>query len=154
MIRTPNKSMYPAADALELRRSLEQAGWRLTRQRAAVYAYLRSAAHHPTAEEIFAAVRRQVPALSLATVYKALEALVDAGLVGKVGSGTGPCRYDCRRDPHYHFRAVDTQQVYDLPVPFDPALLSKLDPHLEETLRRQGFHVTGYRLELEGYFKG
>jgi Fe2+ or Zn2+ uptake regulation protein len=154
MIPTPNDTRLSEADALDLRRSLEQAGWRYTRQRAAVYGYLRAAMRHPTAEEIFAAVRRDVPALSLATVYKALEALVDAGLVSKLGSGDGPCRYDCRRDLHYHFRSLDTQQVYDLPVPFDPSLLHKLDPDLEETLRRQGFRVTGYRLELEGYYNG
>jgi hypothetical protein len=41
--------------------------------------------------------------------------------------------------------------VYDLPTRFDPALVSKLDPHLEEDLERQGFRVTGYRLELIGY---
>jgi Fe2+ or Zn2+ uptake regulation protein len=154
MIPTPHDITLSEADAHDLRRSLERAGWRVTRQRAAVYGYLRAALRHPTAEEIFAGVRRQVPALSLATVYKALEALFDAGLVSKVGSGNGPCRYDCRRDLHYHFRTLDTQQVYDLPVPFDPALLTKLDPHLEAALRRQGFQVTGYRLELEGYYTG
>jgi len=41
--------------------------------------------------------------------------------------------------------------VYDLPTRFDPTLVSKLDPHLEEDLERQGFRVTGYRLELIGY---
>ena len=41
--------------------------------------------------------------------------------------------------------------MYDLPTRFDPALVSKLDPHLEEDLERQGFRVTGYRLELIGY---
>jgi Fe2+ or Zn2+ uptake regulation protein len=140
-------------DSPDLRHYLEQAGWRLTRQRAAVYDYLRSALHHPTAEEIFAAVRKQVPALSLATVYKALEALMDAGLADKIAGGSGPCRFECRRAPHYHFRCLDTEQVLDLPTPFDPALLHKLDPHLEEKLRRHGFQVTGYRLELQGYHK-
>jgi Fe2+ or Zn2+ uptake regulation protein len=135
----------------DLRRTLEQAGWRLTRQRAAVYGYLRSALHHPTAEEIFAAVRKQLPALSLATVYKGLEALVDAGLADKVGDS--PCRFECRREPHYHFRCLDTECIVDVPTPFDPALLQKLDPDLEAKLRRLGFQVTGYHLELRGYYK-
>jgi Fur family transcriptional regulator, peroxide stress response regulator len=151
MSSTPSQNKPPAG---ELRQRLEQAGLRLTRQRAAVYDYLQTAAGHPTAEEIFAAVRRQVPALSLATVYKALEALVGAGLARKIYWGDGPCRYDCRLEPHYHFRCLDSQQVLDLPVPFDPELLRKLDPALEESLRKQGFHVTGYRLELQGYYKG
>jgi len=41
--------------------------------------------------------------------------------------------------------------VHDLPTPFDPDLLTKLDPQLAEELRVQGFRVTGYRLELVGY---
>ena len=41
--------------------------------------------------------------------------------------------------------------VHDLPTRFDPELIAKLDPDLAENLKRQGFQVTGYRLELVGY---
>ncbi len=67
----------PGEDA-DVRRALEESGWRYTRQRAAVLAYLRTAHGHPTAEQVFTAVRQHIPNISLATVYKALEALVDA----------------------------------------------------------------------------
>src|SRR5262249_13117679 len=59
-----------------LRQALAEAGWRFTRQREAVYAYLRSVDCHPSAEQVYAAVKEQIPHISLATVYKALEALV------------------------------------------------------------------------------
>jgi Fe2+ or Zn2+ uptake regulation protein len=154
MTSARHKKNGPESDAADLRRSLEQAGWRLTRQRGAVYEYLCGCCRHPTAEEIFAAARPRLPGLSLGTVYKALEALVDAGLAVKICCADGPCRYECRREAHYHFLDVETQQVHDLPVPFDPHLLDKLAPHLEERLRRQGFHVTGYRLELQGHYQG
>ena len=153
MRRTHGESAGAAPGHRELRQALEQAGWRYTRQRAAVYEYLRTALSHPTAEEIHAAVRRQVPAISLATVYKALEALVACRLATKVWFDDGPCRYDCRGDAHYHFRCLKTQQVHDLDTPFDPGLLDKLDPQLVETLRRQGFEITGHRLELVGSFE-
>ena len=136
----------------ELRRSLEQAGWRITRQRAAVHDYLQAAQCHPTAEQVYLAVRRRLPNISLATVHKALEALVDAGLAAKIAHVDGPARYDCRSDAHYHYRCLRTGQVCDLPAPFDPQLPDKLDPHVVESLRRQGFHVTGHRLELLGYY--
>jgi Fur family ferric uptake transcriptional regulator/Fur family peroxide stress response transcriptional regulator len=42
--------------------------------------------------------------------------------------------------------------VEDLPTPFDADLVAKLDPDLDGQLRRRGFRVTGYRLELVGYF--
>ena len=137
-----------AAD--ELRSALERAGWRYTRQRAAVFAYLRSADCHPTAEQVFAAVRPEIPHISLATVYKALDALVAAGLAARLAAGPGPARYDGRGDAHYHFRCEATGEVFDLPVPYDPALLDKLAPELADTLRLRGLTVTGHRLELLG----
>jgi len=136
----------------QLRHALEEAGWRYTRQRAAVYQFLHSTTEHPTAEEVFSTVRQTIPSISLATVYKALEALVDAGVAAKLSSTDGPARYDCRMDSHYHVRCLQTGRIHDLPTPFDPALLDKLDPKLVESLERQGFHVTAYRLEVVGYF--
>ena len=136
-----------------LRAALEAAGLRCTPQRLAVYDQLSRELCHPTAEDVFHAVRLTIPKISLATVYKALEALVDIGAATKLtaADGTGSARYDARSEAHYHFRCLRTGIVYDLPTRFDPALVSKLDPHLEEDLERQGFRVTGYRLELIGY---
>jgi Fe2+ or Zn2+ uptake regulation protein len=138
---------------VDLRRDLEQAGWRYTRQRAAVFAYLRSVDCHPTAEQVFTAVRRQIPNISLATVYKALEALVDARLAARLAGGPGPARYDGRSDAHYHLRCQRTGEVRDLPLPYDAQLLDKLAPHLAEALRQQGFEITGHCLELVGHFR-
>lgn len=141
----------PACDS-DLRQALEKAGCRLTRQRAAVFNYLRSVNSHPTAEQVCLAVRQQIPDISLATVYKALETLVEARLATKLSDSDGPARYDCRSEAHYHLHCVKTGQVRDLPTPYDPTLLDKLDPLLLAELQRQGFQVTGHRLELVGYF--
>ena len=137
----------------ELRRALERAGWRHTRQRAAVFTYLQAADCHPTAEQVFAAVRRDMPHISLATVYKALEALVDAGLAGRIAHESGAARYDARSEAHYHLRCAETGEIRDLPLPYDPQLVEKLSPELVESLRRQGFEITGHRLELVGHFR-
>lgn len=135
----------------ELRCALESAGWRYTRQRAAVYSYLRSVETHPTADEVFRAVQVRVPNISLATVYKALDALVAANLALKLDGGDGPAHYDGQTRAHYHCRCLTTGQVRDVPTPFDPDLLRKLDPQLIDRLKSEGFHVTDYRLELIGY---
>jgi Fur family transcriptional regulator, peroxide stress response regulator len=137
----------------ELRLALEEAGWRFTRQRAAVFHYLRSTDCHPTAEQVFLAVRQQIPHISLATVYKALEALVDAGVAARLPDSEGPTRYDGRSDAHYHLRCEQTGMVRDLPLPYDPRLIDKIAPELVECLRRQGFELTGHRLELVGHFR-
>jgi Fe2+ or Zn2+ uptake regulation protein len=137
-------------DSDRLRTALEQAGLRCTRQREAVYGYLRSVTCHPTAEQVFAAVRRRLPHISLATVYKSLDALVSAGVAARLADGAGPARYDGRSDAHYHFRCARTGEVVDLPLPYDPQLLQKLAPDLLDVLRRLGMEVTGHRLEVTG----
>ena len=143
----------PDDDRLDAQTVLEAAGVRRTRQRLAVFEQLRRAApHHPTAEELYRAARAEVPNLSLATVYKALDALDDAGLVVKLNNADGTARYDARDDRHYHLRCLKTGDVKDLPVRFDDDLLGRIDPGLVEALRAEGFRVTGYRLEVVGYY--
>lgn len=137
----------------DLRLALERAGWRYTRQRAEVFAYLRSVESHPTAEQVFAAVRQQIPNISLATVYKALEALCDADLAARLAEAGGPIRYDGRPDAHYHLRCERTGRVLDLELPYDPTLLERLAPGLIERLREEGFEILGHKLEVIGRFR-
>jgi Fe2+ or Zn2+ uptake regulation protein len=144
-------TLLTAEEEAPLRQALEAAGWRFTRQRAAVFRYLQSVHTHPTADEVYTAVRQGIPNISLATVYKCLEALVACKLASKLAFGDGPSRYDCRTDNHYHFRCLKTHQVCDLELEHDPQLLEKLAPKLVEMLKQRGLHVTDYRLELLGY---
>ncbi len=129
--------MARAAVALQLK------GYRLTPHRAAVHSYLASVAYHPTAEEVYLAVKPQVSQLSLATVYNALEALVEAGLASKFTFGDGSARYDIRTDQHDHIYCLGCGLMLDLP----PTLKAQT---LEE-VPVGDFTVTGYRLQLVGY---
>jgi Fe2+ or Zn2+ uptake regulation protein len=140
-------------DQQALRRALETGGLRSTPQRLAVYEHLARSECHPTVEDVYRSVRAVMPKISLATVYKALEALVEIGVATKLaaGNGTACARYDARHEPHYHFRCLQSGDVFDLPTTFDASLIAKLDPGLEAYLARQGLCVTGYRLELVGY---
>jgi Fe2+ or Zn2+ uptake regulation protein len=154
MRATPSPVPLSPAREAQLRQALERAGCRCTRQRAAVYAFLCGTDSHPTAEQVHDAVRRALPNISLATVYKALDALVDARLAARLtADGRGPARYDAHAEAHYHLRCLRTGRIQDLPFPYDPQLPDKLAPDLVEALRRQGFEVTGHRLELLGHFK-
>jgi Fe2+ or Zn2+ uptake regulation protein len=153
MSLSPHTSTPCTASDTDLRQALECAGWRYTRQRAAVFAFLRTATGHPTAEQVFAAVRREIPNISLATVYKALEALVDCKLAARLTDDDGTSRYDGRSDAHYHLRCLETGRVCDLPIPYDPELLDKVAPVLRDWLREQGFELTGHRLEIIGHFR-
>jgi Fur family peroxide stress response transcriptional regulator len=143
-----------ALDEQSLRAALEAAGRKYTRQRAAVYDHLSRLDGHPTAEEVYSRVKATIPAISLATVYKALEAFTASGLAAKIADTDGSARYDARSDHHYHLRCLRSGIVEDLPTEFDPDLVDRLDPALTTQLERRGFRLTGYRLELVGYFEG
>ena len=132
------------APRASLREALEAAGHRYTPQRAAVYQVLAGSVSHPTADDIFTAVREQIPDISLATVYKALEAFVGAGLAKKLAFNDGPARYDGRTDEHDHFRCLRCGRLYDVHAPHDPALLASVRSQSE-------FEVVDYHLEVVGY---
>lgn len=127
-----------------LREALEANGQRVTEQRAAVYRHLLATDSHPTADEVFTAVRSEIPDISLATVYKALETLVGCGLAVKLTYGDGSARYDGRTDPHPHARCLACGAVLDVPGKLPNDALAELGPVTD-------FAVEGYRLELVGY---
>jgi Fe2+ or Zn2+ uptake regulation protein len=116
----------------------------VAQQRAAVFDYLSRVEHHPTAEEVFLAVKPRLPKISLATVYKNLEALVKCGMASKLTYGDGSARYDIRTDHHYHTRCLKCGSVADLDATEGNKLLSQIKP-------QSGFEVKDYRLELLGY---
>ncbi len=138
-------TMHAEATEHALRQALEASGQRFTEQRAAVFRFLSATDVHPSADEVFLAVRRNLPGISLATVYKSLETLVGCGLAVKLTYSDGSARYDGRTDPHNHARCLACGKVIDIPgsIPEDQL----------QALRRRtdGFLVTGYRLELSGY---
>jgi Fe2+ or Zn2+ uptake regulation protein len=127
-----------------LRRELSARKSHLTRQRAAVFNYLSQAEHHPTAEEIYLAVKRKLPKISLATVYKNLEKLVELGAASKLTYGDAAARYDIRTDHHYHTRCLRCGRVQDFDSVKGRELLRQITP-------QAGFTVEDYRLELLGH---
>ncbi|MGI9107436.1 MAG: Fur family transcriptional regulator [Pyrinomonadaceae bacterium] len=127
-----------------LRQILQTQGAQLTPQRAAVFDYLSGVEHHPTTEEVFLAVKPKLPRISLATVYKNLEALVKCGAVSKLTYGDAAARYDIRTDHHYHTRCLGCGKIWDLDVQEGSQLLAQVKP-------QAGFEVKDYRLELVGY---
>lgn len=108
--------------------SLTQAGFRVTRQRRAVYEALLGSDLHPTAEQVFASVKDRLPRISLATVYKALDSLVASGLVQKFVT-EGSARYEARCDDHYHAHCQVCGFVQDVdPDPGMQRLVSSIVP--------------------------
>ena len=134
-----------AKEARELlRRKLDERGLSMTSQRAAVYEYLSRVSHHPTAEEIFLQIKGELPKISLATVYKNLEALAACGAITKLDYGDSSARYDVRTDKHYHARCLGCDRIWDVEAGKDTQAFEQIKP-------QAGFRVEDYRLEILGH---
>jgi Fur family peroxide stress response transcriptional regulator len=110
------------SDALSQR--LADSGLRATPQREVVYNVLLKKRDHPTADEVYARVRAEMPTISLATVYNCLEALVQCNLVRSVNFEREPTRYCPNLRPHAHFHDERSGQTHDIDLP--PALLDQV----------------------------
>lgn len=109
-------------DALSQR--LADSGLRATPQREVVYNVLLDKRDHPTADEVYARVRSELPTISLATVYNCLETLVQCDLVRAVNFERGPTRYCPNLRPHAHFHDIVSGRTHDVDLP--PAVLDKV----------------------------
>lgn len=104
-------------DCETLNKRLSESGLRATPQREVVYSALLRKRDHPTAEEVFARVKADLPAISLATVYNCLETLVQCNLVRQVNFERGPTRYCPHLHPHAHFHDEHTGSTHDIELP-------------------------------------
>jgi len=86
---------------------------RLTKQRSVILEELKKVKTHPTASELYLAVRRRIPNISLGTVYRNLEILGEEGLIMKIGCDTFN-RFDGETKAHQHFFCRNCQKVYDV----------------------------------------
>lgn len=96
------------------RASAPSARQRSTRQLDAIYRVLCASDAHPTAEQVFRAVRARMPAVSRGTVYRNLAKLVAGGRVRIVHVHDRCARYDARLDPHDHFLCLGCTMLLDV----------------------------------------
>ena len=92
-------------------------GFRFTPQRQRVYDVLLKERDHPTAEEVFMRAKRNLPRISMATVYNCLAALVKCGLVRQVTLEPGAARFCPNMHEHCHFYCDACDSVFDIELP-------------------------------------
>ena len=85
---------------------------RLTSQRALILNYLKKTKTHPSAEEVYQQVKKQLPQISLATVYRNLGLLKNKGQLQEVIAES--IHYDADTKPHAHFICQKCHRIYDL----------------------------------------
>ncbi len=100
----------------EFIQALREAGLKVTQQRVALLSILMESTDHPNAEEIYVRVRGLDDSVSLATVYRTLSTLEEAGLVQRLNLENEPARFEITpAAAHDHLVDVDTGQVIELP---------------------------------------
>ena len=90
-----------------------------SKQREAILTFLQTRTDHPNAETVYQNVRKNIPNISLGTVYRNLNLLSDQGKILKLHMEDVIDHFDANTSPHYHFLCTKCHQVYDVPIPFE-----------------------------------
>jgi Fe2+ or Zn2+ uptake regulation protein len=123
----------------ELTVAFRERGLKNTPQRQAIFAHLHGNLGHPTAESVYVAIARDMPSISLRTVYQTLNDLVAMGELASVDLEGGAVRFDPNMTDHHHALCRRCGSLAD--VEFD---LSSLSPQLH------GFHPDSMQVVVHG----
>ena len=118
-------------------------GLAATHQRHVVYEAVVASHGHRSPEQIYAAVRKRIPSISLATVYNNLRLFVEHGLLREVTPHASTLRVDGNLNPHHHLVCSRCKSVQDIEGDFID--FERLSPHLPE-----GFDLTQPVVEVFG----
>ena len=114
-----------------------------SKQREAIVRVLKRTSSHPTAEWIYEEVKKEIPNIGLATVYRNLRLLKEAGEVSEMVISSETAHFDGNTNDHYHFRCDRCGRILDLDEPIDTEIEARIS-------RRTGLKVTHHHLELGG----
>jgi Fe2+ or Zn2+ uptake regulation protein len=121
--------------------ALREHGIQPSAQRCAVADYVLHTDEHPSADQVFAKVRKTFPMLSRATVYNTLNLFVEKHLLRELVLAEGRVVFDPKTDAHHHFIDESTGRIHD--IPWQAVKVSQID-------RLKGFEVSEYQVVIRG----
>ena len=131
-------------DSLEhILSELRLKGMRITEPRKAILKYLIQSEKHPSAEEIYNALKDELDGVSLATVYNNLNFFVDEGIVYEMKFSHVSSRYDFMGHSHYHIICKICGKIADFHD-------SSLEEVYQSAIEQTGYEVHNSKLELYG----
>jgi Fur family transcriptional regulator, peroxide stress response regulator len=116
---------------------------RRSRQRDTILKVVINTKTHPRADWVYEQVRKEIPNISLGTVYRNLKSLAEAGEISQLELAGSTSRFDGNMDNHYHFRCRKCGDMYDLDEPVDRSIEKRI-------AQKTGFKITQQHLELLG----
>ena len=112
-----------------------------SKQRDAVIKILQSTNTHPTAEWVYEEMKKEFPRVSLATVYRNLRCMIDAGMAREIYTDNSS-RFDANMHEHYHFLCSECNGLFDIFPDDESAVVKKLE--------KTGFKVDKCDISLFG----
>lgn len=125
-----------------LTEALRKSGIRITRQRAALLEIIANSEDHPDALELHRRAAKDVPSISLSTVYRTLSALEDHGVIQRHNFHGDMARFEHAETEHHdHMIDIDSGDV----IEFHSEQIEKLQAELAADL---GYEIIHHRMEL------
>ena len=132
----------------EIADKLSEKGLRVTPQRIAVLGAVITLNNHPTAEKVIEYIKQNHPNISVGTVYKVLDSLVENNLLKKVKTESGIMRYDPLLSNHHHLYCKESDRIEDYED-------EKLDQLIIDYFEKKGiehFNIRNIQLHITGTF--
>ncbi len=124
----------------DAKKLLEEKGISPSLQRVIILKYLLGHRNHPTSEEVYQALSRQIPTLSRTTVYNTLKVFSKKGLIHQIAICGNEMHYETQPGFHAHFQCIQCGGIFDIDLD-----CAKFD--IEEC---EGHKITEYELTLRG----
>ena len=112
-----------------------------TPQRMAIMEFLKENLDHPSAEDIYRAIRIRFPTMSFATVYNTLETLRQQGAVVELTVDPKKKRFDPNPKPHHHLICIKCRKIVDIHIDYPLEVPDE---------KRSGFEIVGNHIEFYG----
>lgn len=130
------------------REKLKEKGLKVTPQRVAIYEAIVKLNNHPTAEHVIDYIKKNHPNISVGTVYKVLDSLVENELIKKVKTEKDIMRYDAILSNHHHLYCSESEKIVD----FEDEKLNELINDYFKKNKIKNFKVQDIKLQITGKF--
>ena len=130
------------------REKLQEKRLKVTPQRVAIYEAIVILNNHPTAENVIDYIKANHPNISIGTVYKVLDSLVENELLKKVKTEKDIMRYDAVLSNHHHLYCAETDRIED----YEDEKLNILINEYFKKNKIKNFKVQDIKLQITGQF--
>ncbi|MBN1643508.1 MAG: transcriptional repressor [Dehalococcoidales bacterium] len=118
-------------------------------QRDAILRVIKNTDSHPGADWVYAEVRKEIPNISLGTVYRNLRLLAQAGEIKELDIPGGANRFDGINTNHHHLVCEKCGRIFDLDKFADISIEAEIQKKTGFQIRRQYLKFVGLCTECQ-----